>query len=209
MKPFSRKIPDMSSRLRNLPILPLPGLLLVLAVIGCAEDQAATEATAPGPAPRRPTEQFFDYQLVETDNGIRQWVLESDQMLKYSDQEDVELVGVKMDFYREGEHFSVLTADSGRAHLLTHDVHTWGNVVVITDDGRRLDTEELFYSNETQRIHNDVFNTMLRAGSVVTGNGLETTPDLKYIEIKQDFQARVRDQDTAEGSTLTPESDPE
>ncbi len=192
-----------------LPATLLMALLLsALHLGGCAGDEGATEATAPADQERRPTEQFFDYQLVETEDGVKQWVLDSDQMLKYSDQEDVELVRVKMDFFRDGEHFSVLTADSGRAHLLTHDVHTWGNVVVITDDGRRLDTEELFYSNETQRIHNDVFNTMLRGNSVVTGNGLETTPDLKYIEIKHDFVARVRDQDADDGSTQTPESDP-
>ncbi len=58
-----------------------------------------------------------------------------------------------MDFYRDGAHFSVLTADSGSADLQTHDVHTWGNVVVVTDDGRRLETEELFFANADQKHH--------------------------------------------------------
>jgi LPS export ABC transporter protein LptC len=184
--------------------------LLLLAGIalfgGCFGEENPT-GNEPVSTARRPTEQIFDYQLVETTDGVRQWVLESDQMLKYSAQEDVELVTVKMDFYQDGEHFSVLTADSGRAHLLTNDIHTWGNVVVISEDGRRLETEELFFSNETQRIHNDVFNTLLRERDVVTGIGLETTPDLKYIELKHDVAARVLDREDGGAAGSTPERD--
>jgi LPS export ABC transporter protein LptC len=155
----------------------------------------------------QPREQFFDYQMVETSHGIKQWVLDSDEMRKYSEQEDVQLITVEMDFFRDGEHFSTLTADSGRAHLQTRDIHTWGNVVVITDDGRRLDTEELFFSNETQLIHNEVFNTFTRGEDVVTGIGLEATPDLEYIEIKQRVKADVGDQPSAAPRPGTIESD--
>ena len=115
-------------------------------------------------------------------------------MRKYSDQEDVELTTVEMDFFRDGEHFSVLTSDSGQVNLLTKDIHTWGNVVVVTDDGRRLECEELFFSNETQLIHNEVFNTFTRGTDIMTGIGLEATPDLDYIEIKEQVQADVADQ---------------
>nr|MEE4267346.1 LPS export ABC transporter periplasmic protein LptC [Candidatus Krumholzibacteria bacterium] len=166
--------------------------LLTLALPGCSSTEETSEPVA-GHA-RVPKEQFFDYQLTETSAGIKQWVLISDEMRKYSDQEDVELTTVMMDFFRDGTHFSVLTADSGKAHLLTKDVYTWGNVVVITDDGRRLECEELYFSNETQLIHNEVFNTFTRGNDVMTGIGLEATPDLDYIEIKRQVEAEVADE---------------
>ncbi len=67
-------------------------------------------------------------------------------------------------------------------------------MVVVTNDGRRLETEELFFDNETQLIHNDVFDRFTRDGDVVTGIGLEATPDLEYIEIKQRVEAEVEDE---------------
>lgn len=182
-------------------------LLPVLLLAGCLSSEESTGE--PGRRdPDQPTEQFFDYQMVETSNGIKQWVLVSSEMRKYSEQEDVQLTTVEMEFYREGEHFSTLTADSGKAHLQTRDIHTWGNVVVVTDDGRRLETEELFFSNETQLIHNEVYNVFTKELDVVTGIGLEATPDLEYIEIKQRVEAEVGDDTSTLGSAGTTESDP-
>ena len=100
-------------------------------------------------------------------------------------------------FFQAGAHFSVLTADSGLANLTSKDIHTWGNVVVVTDDGRRLETEDLYFNNETQLIHNEVFNRFTRDGDVLTGMGLEATPDLEYIEIKQKVEAEVEDEANA------------
>jgi hypothetical protein len=77
-------------------------------------------------------------------------------------------------------------------------------VVVVTEDGRRLETQELYYDNERGLIHNDVFDRLTRGDDVVTGVGLEATPDLEYIEIKQRVQAEVGDaavEDGREGET--------
>ena len=174
-------------------------LLLPVLIAGCtgSEEPAPSGVRPDGPLPEQ---QFYDYRLIETQAGVRQWILESDQMLKFSGQVDLELITVTMDFYKEGEHFSILTADSGRANLHTRDVFTWGDVVVITDDGRRLETEELYFDNTNQLIHNDVFNRFTRGLDVITGIGLEATPDLEYIEIKQRVEAEVGDDAPAEGN---------
>lgn len=185
------------SRIRPLGLV---GAVLLLVGPGCGDTQDPLPVSASaGPTERIPEQQFFDYRLIESEAGVRQWVLESDKMLKYAKEQEVLLVTLTMDFFKEGEHFSVLTADSGRANLHTKDIHTWGNVVVVTDDDRRLETEDLFFNNETELIHNDVFNRFTRDGDVLTGIGLEATPDLEYIEIKQQVEAEV--DDTAEGES--------
>jgi LPS export ABC transporter protein LptC len=185
---------------RTVPLV--VGCVLLASVLGCGDTGDTGEpsqAAAPGAKTGRvPERQFFDYRLIESEAGVRQWALQSEKMLKYSGEKDVHLVDLHMDFFKEGAHFSVLTADSGRANLTTKDIHNWGNVVVITDDGRRLETEELFFNNETQLIHNDVFNRFTRDGDVLTGMGLEATPDLEYIEIKQKVEAEVEDEANAE-----------
>ncbi len=172
------------------------------ALLGCGDSGEPSQAAAPGARTGRvPERQFFDYRLIESEAGIRQWALQSEKMLKFSGEKDVHLVTLHMDFFKGGAHFSVLTADSGRANLTTKDIHTWGNVIVVTDDGRRLECEELFFNNETELIHNDVFNRFTRDGDVLTGMGLEATPDLEYIEIKQKVEAEVEDEANPESGS--------
>jgi LPS export ABC transporter protein LptC len=174
------------------------GLLLALAFAGCQSSQ-------PGPPPDRadaemlvPEQTFYDYRVIESDEGVREYVLDSDRMDKYANREELHLVRVKMDFYEKGAYFSTLTSDSGRANPVTKDVFVWGHVVMVTTDGRRLTTTELRYDSAAGRIRNDVFNTLDRGEDVVTGVGLEATPDLRYVELKQRVEATVGDETTQE-----------
>ncbi len=169
-------------------------LILPVALAACGDAQEPQDTSETGATGQRvPEQQFFDYRLIESNAGVKQWVLQSEKMLKFAGEKDVQLITLLMDFFKDGKHFSVLTADSGRANLNTKDIHTWGQVIVITDDGRKLETEDLYFNNETQLIHNDVFNRFTRDGDVLTGIGLEATPDLEYIEIKQNVEAEVED----------------
>lgn len=169
-------------------------MVFALGMVACTSEPEETTVTAKSTTgPEVPAQQFFDYRLIESSAGVRQWVLESVEMQKFTGQRDVILIDVHMDFFRDGEHFSVLTADSGRANLQTKNIHTWGDVVVLTDDGRRLETEILYFNNETELIHNEVFNRFTRQTDVMTGIGLEATPDLEYIELKREVKAEVED----------------
>ena len=192
----------MPSRLIRHPSAAGAGLLALLVLAaGCGEPAADGEAagTAPSDAGGEvPEQKFYDYRLIETEVGVKQWVLDSDEMLKYSGRQDVTLVRVHMDFFREGEYFSTLVSDSGIANLQTNDVFVWGDVVVTTSDGRRLRTSELYYTNSDGLIRNQVFNVFDRGEDVITGIGLEATPDLDYIEIKEDVAAEVGDEAAGE-----------
>jgi len=174
------------------------GLCALLAACGpTTDDTSGLGPLLVGNGPQ-PEQRFYDYRLIESTAGVRQWVLDSDEMVKFADRRDVDLVRVKMDFFRHGEYYSTLVSDSGTANLRTRDVFVWGNVVVTTHDGRRLRTSELYYSNDDGLIRNEVFNIFDRGPDVVTGIGLEATPDLDYIEIKQNVAAEVSDEPDAD-----------
>ena len=175
-------------------------LLAVALAAGCTDEgeKPAAPGSTAGERAELPENHMFDYVFTETSAGTTQWVLHSDEMKKYTGREDVELITVKMDFFRDGVHFSVLTADSGTGNMDVRNVHVWGDVVILKDNGDRLETEELFFDNESQLIHNEIFNRMTSADDVVTGIGLEATPDLEYIKIKQQMRGDVSDDSAAE-----------
>lgn len=177
-----------------------PGMMTAMALMllaGCQRtEEPAPSATAmpvAGNASPRPVQEMTDYRLTETSSGVRQWVLASASMAKYASREDVDLVDVHMDFYRQGEHWSVLLADSGQVNPRTRAVHVWGKVDLATDDGRRLQTEDLHFDNVSGRITNEVFNRFTRGADVLTGIGLDATPDLDYVEVKRQVAAEVTD----------------
>ena len=172
----------------------IAGLLSLSFLVGaCAREPETAAPVKVEAGVIAPEQQLFDYRMIESEAGVKQWILQSAEMQKFPGQRDMILDEVHMDFFREGEHFSVLDADSGRVNAQSRAVHTWGHVIVVTDDGRRLETEELSFDNETGLIYNEVFNRFTRANDVMTGIGLEATPDLEYIELKDDVKAEVDD----------------
>lgn len=176
----------------------LAGLPLLLVACGDTSEPSAgaadsTAAAAVADQPAQPEQTFYDYRLIETEAGVRRWVLDSDIMHKYKDRRDVDLVRVNMDFFKDGEYHATLLADSGTADLASNDVHVWSNVVITTAEGRRLRTSDLYYTSEDGLIRNEVYNVFDRGQSVVTGIGLEATPDLDYLVIKKQVAGVLED----------------
>jgi len=180
-----------------------PLLLVLSGVLGCgdasdpsadAQDDTAAEVAEQPEQPEQPSQTFYDYRLIESSGGVKQWVLDSDLMHRYKARTDVDLVRVAMDFFKEGAYHATLLADSGVANTSTNDVHVWGNVVINTHDARRLRTSELFYSSGDGLIRNEVYNVFDRGLDVVTGYGLEATPDLDYLVIKRQVAGVVGDE---------------
>lgn len=174
-------------------------LALVLPLGGC--DREPAPAAAPAVPPRVPEQEILDYRLIQTAEGVRRWTLTSDRMRKYADQEEVELDEPRMEFYRDGIYYSTLTARHGRANLDGRSMFAQGGVVVVTADGRRLETEELRYDNGTGRITNTVFNRFTRGSDVVTGYGLDASPGFEHFELRERVAADVSD---TLGTTTTP-----
>lgn len=168
------------------------GLALVAAGCGAEEKPSPPPSSPEGETPQ---EQVYDYLLVESKAGVKQWRLASQRMEKFAARRPIELYDLTMDFFDQGQYYSTLTADRGRANLDAKDLFAWGRVVVVTQDGRRLETEELRYDDGRRLIHNEVFNRLTWRGDVVTGYGLEATPDLKYVEIKERVRGGAQTRD--------------
>jgi len=175
--------------------------LLVLA-LGCGGERgsgppAPVAADAAAPAATETAERTADQVLIDTTitdsrEGVRRWVLTSDRLEKFLDQDEAQLHGVHMEFFQADTLFSVLTAARGRASQRSGNLFVWDDVVVQARDGRRLETQELSYDDRSGRISNEVFNRFTRGADVMTGVGMLATPGLDYFELKREVDATVR-----------------
>ncbi len=91
---------------------------------------------------------------------------------------------IHVDFYdREGRHNSTLTADSGVVYRNTNNLVAMGHVVVISDSGVVLQTEQLRWDNKRQKIISEVPVRFTTRQDTLIGDAFISDPDLKNYEI--------------------------
>lgn len=87
--------------------------------------------------------------------------------------------GIFVDFFdREGRHNAILTSDEGDVFEVENRLSARGNVVVRSDSGMVLLTEELYYIQKDERVYSDDFVTVITNNDSLTGVGFSAAPDL-------------------------------
>ncbi|MCB0299574.1 MAG: LPS export ABC transporter periplasmic protein LptC, partial [Calditrichaeota bacterium] len=85
---------------------------------------------------------------------------------------------------REGQHNSVLTAQEGVVDNQTENLRAMGNVIVISDSGVVLETEELLWDNQKQKIISDVPVKFTTDEDTLVGDSFISDPELVNYEIR-------------------------
>lgn len=112
--------------------------------------------------------------------------------------------GIRADFYNNfGLHQAILTAESGEIIEGVNRLAASGNVIVKSDSGIVLRTEELHYDEAVGRIESNEFVTLITPYDSLTGYGFTSTPDLTDWEIKNSSGATWRnfERDSTETDT--------
>lgn len=163
-------------------------------VSGCSDDDHSGVDTRKLDLP---DEVVTDFVTEESDSGRVQWRLSAPGASRYNRRKVFVMASPRVEFFDElGNLQSTLTADSGQYFDTSHDMLAYGDVIVVTVDGDRLETDSLRYLNEEDKIVNDCFNRLTRAEDqvVITGYGLECDHNLSSVDIKRDVEARFVDE---------------
>jgi LPS export ABC transporter protein LptC len=135
-----------------------------------------------------PDQEMWNFDVKVTKNGKLDAHLKAGHMLYFSDKEQsVMNQGVLVDFYdKEGNQASTLTSDSGLFNEKNQDVKAIRNVIVNSDSGVTLYTEELAFDQGKEKIftERDVKITTTK-GDTFYGTGFISDPQLKFWEIKK------------------------
>jgi LPS export ABC transporter protein LptC len=137
-----------------------------------------------------PDQEIWNFKITATDKGKRQAVINAGHMRRFANR-SLALFdeGVHIDFYDEqGKTASVLTAKGGELDENTTNVKVIGNVVVVSDSGFTLNTEELFYYKDRGRILSNVqVMVTTEQGDTLRGVGFESDTQMNGWSIKQPY----------------------
>ncbi|MDP8238149.1 MAG: LPS export ABC transporter periplasmic protein LptC [Candidatus Hatepunaea meridiana] len=97
---------------------------------------------------------------------------ESKQLMQFSG-------GIKVDFFdNDGNHSAVLTADEGDIYERTNRLEARGDVIVKSDSGMVLLADELYYTQDNDRVMSDGFVTVITDNDSLSGQGFSSASDL-------------------------------
>lgn len=137
-----------------------------------------------------PDQEMWNFKITATDRGTLQAIINAGHMRRFANR-SLALFdeGVHIDFFDEkGETASVLTAKGGELDENTTNVKVIGNVVVVSDSGFTLNTEELFYYKESGRILSNVkVMVTTEQGDTLRGVGFESDTQMNGWRIKQPY----------------------
>ncbi len=174
-------------------------LLAPVTVIGLA---CSTDHNGPLPEPSEdiPLQALAGMNLRESHAGRTRWILKADSAFNFGEDRETLLRGVSVEFYNESGDsvLSWLTALRGSIDPRTRNLVARDSVVVHTAEGHTLETEELRWEQEIEKIVSDKFVRLTQGDNVITGVGIESDAGLNHYVIRSQVEAEFHENEDAQ-----------
>jgi LPS export ABC transporter protein LptC len=129
-----------------------------------------------------------------TERGVQQGQLFADTAYVYDDNSRFEFRKVRTTFNTPtGAPNGTLTAQRGRYDMRMRVLEGFGDVVVVTTDGKRLMTPHLRFDQSRNLVRSDSAFTLIDGTRRTTGLGFESDPNVTRFECKRDCIVRSTD----------------
>lgn len=120
-----------------------------------------------------------------TSNGVRSAVGTFDTVFRFTDSSKVHLRGVNLRMFDEmGQQTATVTSTSGVLNDATNEMVAIGNVVLITNNLRKIETEELHYDPNTRRMWSDVTTKHTYEGRVQIGDSFQSDDQFTRVVVQ-------------------------
>lgn len=119
-----------------------------------------------------------------TDKGLQRAELNADTAFFFNDNTRIELRHVFATFYTAaGAKDATLTSEAGTYSTRTGSMFARRHVIVISEDGRRLETPELAYDQSRNEISGDSSFVLTEPDRRLEGIGFRSDPNLNNIRV--------------------------
>jgi LPS export ABC transporter protein LptC len=127
---------------------------------------------------------MFGAHFNLTDKGLSRAELMSDTAYFFDDNTRIELRKVETTFYTTtGARDAYLTSKRGTYNNRSGLMIARGDVVVITEEGRRMTTQELRYDQQSNEISTDSAFVLTEPGRRLEGIGFRSDPNMQNVQI--------------------------
>lgn len=164
-----------------------------LALSACGGKEAPNGASEETSGAER---EIKGFELTETHEGRRSWVLHAETAWRFANFDEVKLKDPKLEFYDDqGKMTSTLTARRGTVDEKSGNMNAEEAVLLVTTDGDTLETDEMNYDRDEDRITGPGHVRIRKPDRVLTGVGFEAKPDLSEYQVKQDVHVTIIDRE--------------
>jgi LPS export ABC transporter protein LptC len=159
-------------------------LLGAVAALACGSDKKQPPVATHSPLADSADQVMYGARFNLTDEGVSRAHLVSDTAYFFDDNTRIELEKVNITFFTvTGLKDAVLTSRRGTFNNRTNNMIARQNVVVVSEDGRRLTSEELKYNQQTNQISSDSAFVMTEPDRRLEGIGFRSDPNMRNIQI--------------------------
>ena len=165
---------------------PLVGAFLcACTVAGACANVADTPPVAKGASAADSADQFLISMNVKlNDAGVQRADINADSAYFYNDNTLLLMRAVRTQFYTStGVQEGLLTSRRAKYDTKTDLMEATGNVVLVTQDGRRLTTEHLIYDKSKNLIHSDSAFKYTTPDGVLEGVGFDSDPGMNPVKV--------------------------
>lgn len=128
---------------------------------------------------------MVNVRSVMTSDGVQRGTLYADTAYVFDQNSRFEFRGVRADFMKPtGEQDGTLTARRGRYDIRNGILEGYGDVEIVTKDGRKLNSEHLKYDQGRNLVSSDSAFTMVQGDQTQQGVGFEADPQLTRFRCK-------------------------
>ncbi len=169
---------------------------LALAIAALAVAACSRQGTAPpvksGVSLADSAEQvMLGVRMLLTDRGVQRGEMFADTAYVFEDQTRFELRKVRATFNTStGTKDGVLSADRGLYNQRESKLEGFGNVVIVTTEGKRLTSPHMRYMQVQNEVSSDSAFTLVEPGRNVSGIGFRADPQLTRIQILRNLGAQ-------------------
>lgn len=169
----------------------LPALICAL-VLGtaCQGASPAPPVAKSAVIPDSADQMMFGVWFLLSDAGVRRAEVRADTAYMYDQNTRTDLRKVRTEFYKvTGEKNATLTSLTGQYNSRLGTMEARGMVVVVTTDGRKLESPHLRYDPGRNEISSDSVFILTQTDRRVEGVGFISDPDLKNIKVLRNAKA--------------------
>lgn len=165
-------------------------MLVALAVTACR-----TKGTAPPVETHATLADSAEQMLITTrwlivDRGIQRGEMFADTVYVFDDNTRYDMRKVRVTFNTAtGAKDGVMSANRGIYNVRNGTLEGFGNVVVVSNDGKRLTSPQLKYMQAINEVSSDTSFTLVRPGQTVSGVGFKSDPQMTHFNIKKGAKA--------------------